>query len=463
MQLNKIKHRRGLDANLPAGGTEAGELRYSTDLKKLYIDDGIENVLLATNEVATGMSSVISDAIDEKVNKVSASDNCIVRFDGTLGDIQDSLATISDTGSLNVPVGQNFNINGVALKDVSETLTNKTINSPTITGTPTGITATHVGLGNVTNNAQVKKIASSTDNAIMRWDGVTGDLPQDSAVTISDTGTVNIPTGQNYNINGVNLKDVSETLTNKTLTAPVLNTEITGTGITTTGEANKLIKVNSSGRVVLGGADDGVNKLQLSGSISSTMSNATQSKNLTLTNSSLNGESSIIFRQDVTNDLAEISQFRNGYDGRLRLKASNASGVMNTCMEIRGSDKTVQLHSLAGAGNRMVVADASGNLSASVQMQQSVSNGTANNTAWVNIGNIAPMLGFTYMIGYYNIASPTLKGTAIFQSDGVTLTQISKADNTTIGVDFRLNAGLLQVITSTGGSSIAFSSNIIGV
>ena len=118
---------------------------------------------------------------------------------------------------------------------------------------------------------------------------------------------------------------------------------------------------------------------------------------------------------------------------------------------------------LAGTGSRMVVADANGNLSANVQLQQSVSNGTATNTAWVNIGNIVPTLGFTYMIAYYNIASPTLKGSAMFQSDGTTLTQISKTDNTTIGVSFRLNAGLLQVITSSGGSSIAFSGNIIGV
>ena len=122
-----------------------------------------------------------------------------------------------------------------------------------------------------------------------------------------------------------------------------------------------------------------------------------------------------------------------------------------------------QITGLAGTGSRMVIADSTGNLSASVQLQQSVSNGTATNTAWVNIGNVVPILGFTYMIGYYNVASPTLKGTAMFQSDGVTLTQISKVDNTTIGVSFRLNAGLLQIITSTGGSSIVFSGNIIGV
>ena len=49
-------------------------------------------------------------------------------------------------------------------------------------------------------------------------------------------------------------------------TNPVLDGTATGTATTTTGEANKLVKVNSSGRFVLGGVDDGVNKLQVAGS-----------------------------------------------------------------------------------------------------------------------------------------------------------------------------------------------------
>lgn len=44
----------------------------------------------------------------------------------------------------------------------TQTLTNKTLASPTITGTPTGITATHVGLGNVTNAAQVELTGAQT-------------------------------------------------------------------------------------------------------------------------------------------------------------------------------------------------------------------------------------------------------------------------------------------------------------
>ena len=54
------------------------------------------------------------------------------------------------------------------------------------TSNPHSTTKTHVGLGNVTDNAQVKKISSSTDNTIMRWDGTGGDTPQGSNVVIDD-------------------------------------------------------------------------------------------------------------------------------------------------------------------------------------------------------------------------------------------------------------------------------------
>lgn len=44
--------------------------------------------------------------------------------------------------------------------------------------------------------------ASATDNAVARFDGTGGKTLQNSGVTIDDNGTVNIPSGQTYNING---------------------------------------------------------------------------------------------------------------------------------------------------------------------------------------------------------------------------------------------------------------------
>jgi hypothetical protein len=92
----------------------------------------------------------------------SATDNAIVREDGTTGtNVQKSLATIDDSGSINIPSGQEYQINGTALKDVTETLTNKTLTSPVI-NSPTGIVKADVGLGNVDNIADASQTSLGT-------------------------------------------------------------------------------------------------------------------------------------------------------------------------------------------------------------------------------------------------------------------------------------------------------------
>lgn len=44
---------------------------------------------------------------------------------------------------------------------------------------------------------------ATTDNAVVRMDGTDGTTIQESLATISDAGSVNIPSGQTYNIDGV--------------------------------------------------------------------------------------------------------------------------------------------------------------------------------------------------------------------------------------------------------------------
>lgn len=58
---------------------------------------------------------------------------------------------------------------------------------------------THSGMGDVVGPS------SATDNAVPRYDTATGKLLQNSLVTIDDNGSVNIPTGQAYKINGTQL------------------------------------------------------------------------------------------------------------------------------------------------------------------------------------------------------------------------------------------------------------------
>jgi hypothetical protein len=47
--------------------------------------------------------------------------------------------------------------------------------------------------------------ATSTDNAIVRFDGATGKRIQDSLSTLDDSGSINIPTGQSYKVDGTQI------------------------------------------------------------------------------------------------------------------------------------------------------------------------------------------------------------------------------------------------------------------
>jgi len=135
------------------------------------------------NNFLTGVGAWATPAGGGNVSNASTvTDNTIARYDGTSGtNVQPSLVSIDDSGSVNIPTGQTYKINGTSLN------------------------ATAIGLGNVTNNEQVRKIASSTDNAIVRWDSTTGAVVQNSSATMDDSGSINIPSGQTYKINGTAL------------------------------------------------------------------------------------------------------------------------------------------------------------------------------------------------------------------------------------------------------------------
>ena len=90
----------------------------------------------------------------------------------------------------------------------SQTLTNKTLDAPNLTGDlqidgvsgGSGQTIVSDGAGGLAWGAgggggggSFNGPASSTDNAILRYNGTTGDLAQDSQVTISDTGAITAP------------------------------------------------------------------------------------------------------------------------------------------------------------------------------------------------------------------------------------------------------------------------------
>lgn len=61
------------------------------------------------------------------------------------------------------------------------------------------VTATLSGTG----TGDMQGPASSTDNAVVRWDGTDGHHAQDSLVTITDAGSLDIPAGQSFTVGGV--------------------------------------------------------------------------------------------------------------------------------------------------------------------------------------------------------------------------------------------------------------------
>lgn len=89
------------------------------------------------------------------------------------------------------------------------------------------------------DGAVTSSSTSSTDNTIARFDLVSGKIIQNSLVTIDDGGSINIPSGQKYKIDGSNLS-ATDVGAEPTLTKGNL-TETTSSVLTITGGTSSII------------------------------------------------------------------------------------------------------------------------------------------------------------------------------------------------------------------------------
>ena len=110
----------------------------------------------------------------------SSTDNKVTRFDGTTGKtIQDSLVTVDDAGKLTAP-----------------SLATSNFTLPTSDGT-VGQTIATDGAGTLSfadsSGGDVSGPASSTDNAVARYDSTTGKIIQNSTATLDDVGKLTAP------------------------------------------------------------------------------------------------------------------------------------------------------------------------------------------------------------------------------------------------------------------------------
>ena len=110
MTIKRMKQRRGTAAAWTAADPilASGEIGYETNSGKLKIGDGVTT--WAGLSYFTGGGAGTGDVS----GPVSSTDHAIVRFNGALGKtIQNSVVTIDDSGSPNIPTGQTYNINNV--------------------------------------------------------------------------------------------------------------------------------------------------------------------------------------------------------------------------------------------------------------------------------------------------------------------------------------------------------------
>lgn len=183
-QNNKIKIRRGVVASLPTGGTEVGELRYATDSKELYIDDGTNNVKVGSDTATGGVNAAVQTALDGK----QALDSDLTAI-AAIAPANDDVIQRKSGAWVNRTMAQVSSDLGLAGKVDKSTLTTKgDIYAATAASTPA-----RLGVG---SNNQVLTADSSTSTG-MKWaaaasGSVSSVTAGDSTITIG--GTASDPT-----------------------------------------------------------------------------------------------------------------------------------------------------------------------------------------------------------------------------------------------------------------------------
>ena len=189
-QDNKIKIRRGLDANLPAFNTEIGELRYSTDTKKLYIDDGTANRYIGGDVNAFPISTATQQALNNKLDKGT--------YTGTAQDLKNEIEGKANTA-------HTHNISDVS--NLQTSLNNKQDNLQNITGN-IGVGKTDVSATeklDVNGNVKATQIKDQYGTLkSQRTITITGNITlsevhNGAILHVTNTCNITIPTGLDAN------------------------------------------------------------------------------------------------------------------------------------------------------------------------------------------------------------------------------------------------------------------------
>jgi hypothetical protein len=202
---------------------------------EITIDDKnltLGSVATPTDAGADGGGITLKGATDKTLNWIDATDSW------------------TSSEHFNIASGKSYYVNGTALKDVSETLTNKTITSPTVSGL-TLSDASIVIEGSTANDFETTlTVTDPTGDRTITFPDASGTVAFTSDITVSASSTntftnKSIALGANtvsgtlaeFNTAVTDADFVSlagtETLTNKTLTSPTLTTPNIGAATAT--------------------------------------------------------------------------------------------------------------------------------------------------------------------------------------------------------------------------------------
>lgn len=193
----------------------------------------------------------------------------------------------------------------------------------------TGISFTGAGtlvspyIVNSSATGNVSGPASSTDNAITRFDGITGKIIQDSLVTINDLGAVSVPNGA--------------------VAATSINFGTAGTGFYSTSNLNTIFSSSGTARFIF--SNNGIHNI--------TNSNNGRiqfpSTGITITRDVADVNSAFIVTQSNVGSTGDIQEWANN------------TGVVAMFKQ----DGNLQIIPLSGTGSRPLYADATGNVTTS--------------------------------------------------------------------------------------------------
>jgi hypothetical protein len=188
---------------------------------------GTYSILLTPGVKGAGAADVVGPA--------SSTDNAVARFDSTTGKLlQNSLATVDDSGSVNIPTGQTYKINNVALAKGD------------------------VGLGNVDNTSDANKPVSTAQQTALNLKANLTANAFSAAQTISSNSATALTVGANGSTNSALQVDAStaSSATGVKVTSAAAGSGVTLAAISSGSDEDVIIAAKGAGNVKLNPASN---------------------------------------------------------------------------------------------------------------------------------------------------------------------------------------------------------------